>query len=784
MKQRAYVGGGQPSAAGTEEKREQKGALSRQIALAALWAGVGFIVPGAVVYGGMAPFGVGVAAAAGGVGHTLICLLTAVGYLAARGVVFPLRYIAAVLAVAGIRWVVAGLGRLTASPLYAPLTAFLATGCTGLALSVTGGLDLYDVLMVLAESVAAGGFAYFCSIAMRLTGQGQAHGVMTTQEQTGVVLVGAVTLMALSSFTVGEISPGRIAAVVAILLMARSGKEQGGSIAGITLGVTMLLGFPTQTYLAAAYAFGGLLAGVFSRFGRLASAGAFLAAAIMMALNVGNELTTIVGLYEVVGGCILFVALPPSVDRRINGFFVHARSLPAVEGLRRSMVMRLDFASRAMDEVAGTVTEVSKKLAAHSAPELSGVYRQVSREVCHSCGLCGFCWDAHYGETMDSFHEMTAVLREHGQVERGQVTGHLARHCSRTDQIVQQVNRGYMDHLVRESAWQRLSEIRSVVTDQFSGMGELLRELSQDLSATEQVDADAATRVTAVCEQYGLRVQDAVCFIGRGGRMTVEILAADTRTRLDEKGWQQEMETACGRAFDHPAVVRMGENLKITLCEKPRYTVEVGAAQLNCSGEKLCGDAYDAFTDGCGRQFVVLSDGMGSGGRAAVDGAMAASLATRLIQSGLAADSVLRLVNTALMVKSEDESLSTLDIAAVDLFSGRIESLKAGASASLLRSMGRVSRMEQSSLPIGILKDAAFARAHDTLVNGDIFVVMSDGAVTHGIGWVEEFLREYDETQGGMSRLAEEIAAEARRRQQGGREDDITVIAMQVHKRR
>ena len=163
---------------------------------------------------------------------------------------------------------------------------------------------------------------------------------------------------------------------------------------------------------------------------------------------------------------------------------------------------------------------------------------------------------------------------------------------------------------------------------------------------------------------------------------------------------------------------------------------------------------------------------------------MASGLATRLIQSGLGADSVLRLVNSALMVKSEDESLSTLDIAAVDLFSGRLESLKAGAAASLLRSMGRVSRMEQASLPIGILRDAAFARSHDTLVNGDIFLLMSDGVLTNGIGWVEEWLRDFDDRQGGMNRLAEEIAAEARRRQQNEREDDITVIALRVQKRK
>ena len=120
MKQQAYVGAGRPLTGQTEEKR---GALPRQIALAALWAAVGFVVPGAVVYGGMAPFGVSVAAAATGPGGALVYLLTAVGYLAARGVVFPLRYLAALLAVAGIKWALAGLKRLTEAVWFAPVLA-------------------------------------------------------------------------------------------------------------------------------------------------------------------------------------------------------------------------------------------------------------------------------------------------------------------------------------------------------------------------------------------------------------------------------------------------------------------------------------------------------------------------------------------------------------------------------------------------------------------------------------------------------------------------------------
>jgi stage II sporulation protein E len=444
--------------------------------------------------------------------------------------------------------------------------------------------------------------------------------------------------------------------------------------------------------------------------------------------------------------------------------------------------MRLDFASKAMDEVASTVDTVSRKLAGLSAPDLGTVYRDVSNDVCRSCGLRMLCWKNSFSDTMASFNDMTQVLREYGAVDKSQVTGHLARRCSRLDEVVRRVNGGYLEHVVREGAWRRLSEIRSVVTDQFESMSELLSELSEDFSAAEKVDADAAVRVIAVCEEHGLMVRDAVCFIGRGDRMTVEILASDVGMKLDESVWHKQIGDACGRDFGHPVVTRIGDEVKIALSEKPAFVVTVGTSQLNCSGEKLCGDSYETFSDGSGKLFAVLSDGMGSGGRAAVDGAMAAGLTTRLMQAGFGADSVLRMVNSALMVKSGDESLATLDIVSIDLFTGRMESLKAGAAISLLRSMGRVSRMERSSLPIGILRDIEFERSKDTLVDGDIVLMFSDGVMTDGIAWVEEQLRDFDPRKENVNKLAEKVAAVARQKQQGEHEDDITVIALMVNK--
>ena len=64
-------------------------------------------------------------------------------------------------------------------------------------------------------------------------------------------------------------------------------------------------------------------------------------------------------------------------------------------------------------------------------------------------------------------------------------------------------------------------------------------------------------------------------------------------------------------------------------------------------------------------------------------------------------------------------------------------------------------------------------------MDGDVLLMMSDGVLTGGIEWVEESLGAIDPASVNMKTLAEQIAADARKRQED-REDDVTVIALRI----
>ena len=153
------------------------------------------------------------------------------------------------------------------------------------------------------------------------------------------------------------------------------------------------------------------------------------------------------------------------------------------------------------------------------------------------------------------------------------------------------------------------------------------------------------------------------------------------------------------------------EEMCIRDSERTVYSVETAKIQHSCDGQKVCGDALEEIWDGRGNVHLLLSDGMGSGSRAALDSAMTFCLLKKLVTAGFSFDSSLELVNAALLVKSEEESLSTVDVATVDLYSGETQFLKAGAAPTFVYRDGSVVKVEAASMPAGILKGVDFAKS-------------------------------------------------------------------------
>lgn len=738
----------------------------------------GILVSRGTLLGTLAPFGASYAAAVPKKYLFSSLVGTAFGYILLKPT-DSFRYIAVIVAIGALRWLMSDIEKVSRSRLFAPLAAFLPTLATGIALLFASTSTLSSFADCFIEAVLSGAAAYFISVSVELADEKRGISAYTRQETACLVMTGCVLILAFGSITFENISLGRIIAITAVLLCARYGGVNGGAVCGIATGAVFSIASRAQGFVCGGFAFGGLMAGMFAPVGKLGCAIAFLISNGIMSLAFGENTQLAAVLIESLIGSVLFMILPKEIGNIISPVFSNEKNSSLGETLRKNIVMRLDFASKAIYNVRNDVNSVSDKLRNLYSPSFSVVCENVEKEVCNNCGLKTYCYEHRQGVTRDDFFRLEELLEAQGRISENDVEDAFVKNCCKKGEIARSMNLNYREYLSALEAQRRVSDVRGVVAGQFSGVSDILSDLSDEFKNTMRCDTDSSERIISALSALGAIPVECICLVSDGGRMSVELeLSSKGDSKLSKGTIMREVSKCCGRRFDLPTVTCEGDRIRAALCEMPVYDVEIGSDQHIANNSKLCGDCLDYFNDGFGKTYALVCDGMGTGGRAAVDGNMAVSVMGRLLRSGLSADSSLQIVNSALMVKSEDESLSTLDLTGVDLYTGKVTLKKAGAPATFVRKNGRVMVREMPSLPVGILNGVKFSSDTVNLSSGDMVVMVSDGVITGDEKWLEKLIRSWNE--GSTQELARAVVDEAIKRRGNSPDDDITALAIRI----
>ncbi len=321
---------------------------------------------------------------------------------------------------------------------------------------------------------------------------------------------------------------------------------------------------------------------------------------------------------------------------------------------------------------------------------------------------------------------------------------------------------------------EKISGEENEQTLQFSFISDILTDTARMLGCAGVFSHTKAKRLSGVLRSFGIRVTGLSCSEDGQGRLMVTVLADRFDESINKARLAAEASRACGCTLCIPSVFESGNGYILNFSREAELRVRIGTVQRACNDNEFCGDFFEIFSDGHGRQIMVLSDGMGTGGSAAVDASMTAELFSSLVRAGLGFDCALRLVNTALLSKGTDESLSTLDVACIDLYSGKAEFMKAGAAATFVRKGKKAAALELAALPAGILSGVSFEKARAELSPGDIIVMVSDGALCGSDDWLTRALKNYDGDS--AQAFAEQIAQRAEENRGGIRSDDLTVL--------
>lgn len=733
-------------------------------------AAVGFIMSRGAVLGNLLPFGISFIAGCSLTYTPAAATGVFLGYFIPAIGSGGFKYIAAAFAVVAVKLLLGGLKRLSSNPIFLSAMAFLASFLTS---AVTlSGLN-FNFLSVLCESLFSAMGAFFVCRCFN-SFKNAAAGLRADELASLSVLIG-MALTGINGFTFNDISLGHILGIAVILTAAKYGGILSGSVSGITVSFAMCLS-GVSGEIAVVYAFTGLMAGVFSSFGKYVQTAVPLVFSLAGSVMSGSPVLIAQTVIEAALGSALFLAVPRRAGIRLGKLFSAYPRLSTPDGVKRSLSMRLDIAAGALCDVSDTVEQVAAELSKINSPDFGSVITAVEQDACAGCKLRLHCWESKRDDTLKAVLEMTNAVKSGERSPENAAPEEFKGRCLRVARVANAAYKRYSDYASRIAAENRIDEVRGVVSDQFDGISAMLSELSRELEKDDRFDNSAAEKAAAALKNLDIRVEECSSKTDKYGRMTIEMrVKKDPSLIINKLQVMKMVSVVCERDFDIPSVSENGGEIFIVLNEHAALRVDVGVEQKCASDSAMCGDAYKYFFDGRGHFIMILSDGMGTGGRAAVDGAMASGLMCRLIKAGFGYDCSLRILNSSMLFKSTDESLATVDIASIDLFTGRVELYKAGAAPTLVRRSGRTGKAESTSLPAGILREVSFDKAVVRCKENDIVVLMSDGAVSEGTEWIKDEIEGFE--GGTAEQLSERICEGAKRRRTDGHEDDITVMA-------
>ncbi|MDB4895670.1 MAG: spoIIE, partial [Firmicutes bacterium] len=255
-------------------------------------------------------------------------------------------------------------------------------------------------------------------------------------------------------------------------------------------------------------------------------------------------------------------------------------------------------------------------------------------------------------------------------------------------------------------------------------------------------------------------------------------------SRLDEgRSVVQAYLKNINRMFERFAEEVAAPDQRAGVHREPVIRAQSGIARLPKRGGLVSGDSYVGTALGQHRYLLALSDGMGVGRGAAIESKQCVKLLQEILEAGFSTEVAINTVNSALLLRSPDESFATVDMALLDLTTGRAEFVKVGAAPSFIKRGAEVTVVKMPSVPVGIINHLEVEPEFRVLQPGDVIVMLTDGVWdlskvdTDKERWLLEHLVKEDAVD--PEEIAESLLAKARELSPDAA-DDMSVLVARI----
>lgn len=581
-----------------------------------------------------------------------------------------------------------------------------------------------------------------------------------------------------------------------IMLAALVGGVGLGAAAGAVVGVIPGLSYVVAPVIIGAYSFAGLVAGLLRGFGRVGVVIGYLVGNILLSIYITNFGSMVQVLLEAALATLLFCFLP---TRWID---IITKILPAGPGikLRRPALaqnrikeitaLRMRDWAQVFTELADSFKQVSSSVEiAQEEQGLEKLFETVGQRVCAGCALYRTCWEREFYRTYQLVLDLLADVESKGNIAIDDLPEKMKKRCARLKEMTITINWLY-ENIKLDNYWQqKLLLSRQLVAEQLKGVANILTDISGGLEKNVEAAGEIEEALVQRLKKQGISVEDIFVFYHQDGALEVGITRNACGGTLEcQHKVVPLVSSVTGQRLvlaDSGCSLKSGqEECTLMMYSALPFRLSIGSAAL--AQGSISGDSYSTLPLRDGKYCLMLSDGMGVGPEAHRESAAVINLLEKLLKTGFNKDLAVKTVNSILVLRAPKDSFATVDLAVVDLYTGKTDFIKTCAAPCFIIKGGAISVIKDHSLPVGVFDHIEVTGQSTTLGAGDMLVMVSDGILescpqtVDREAWFMDILQDLAHLP--PQQMAEVIlqVAESTAKERGRMPDDMTILVGQL----
>ena len=672
---------------------------------------------------------------------------------------------------------------------------------------------VYDLLLAIMHSICVFIFYKIFVNAIPVINKFGSGNVYSIEEVMGTSLALAIAVSCIGNFAIFGYSVKNILCILIVLVMGWKNGILVGGTTGIIVGTVLGIIGAGEINMVASYALSGMVAGIFSKFGKIGVIIGFIIGNIALTYVANGNNMEIIKFQEILIAALGLLAVPKHVKINIEDIYGTAKLLPETTGRtleeNKDTIYKLTAMSETISEIAKSYKEAAATIVDEEElkQQEKDNFKIFEKELQNNIeGIEeNILFDDIYSPEDDLVEDIFNSLLEKEILVENDLIDILAKHNNYiivNDEIkeditkmVKIINYSYRVSKLNFIWKKKLDENKKAVSNQLEEVSKAIGTLAQDIEKTE-VDEYIVIKqeIVNLLKEVGMNIKSININKEASGKLQID-LYTDVCENVEKPTCNiKKMTKIISKVLGQNMVLQNQEcglrqnkdKCLYTFVSEDKQSIQIGIAKVTKSDSTVSGDSSIQTRLADGKYLLAISDGMGSGKEARKSSSMAIAMLDKLLSSGFDKDTSLRLINSTLSSINQEDMYATLDIAIFDLYAQNLEFIKNGACPTYVKNKRNVQILKSLSLPTGILSDIDLVVYDKDLNDGDILVMCSDGILessdeyTNKELWLKFLLEELETDE--PQKIADIILQEAIDNNYGIPKDDMTVIVAKINK--